>query len=142
MQKNNLFKNIKPVSQEHPMGCSVACVASLCGLSYQKALLLFEIPELAWRRGYYCGEIVQALKNKKLTFKFEEFENKKHKEKLSKNGTIIFTDPDKNYPSGHFFLRAEKGWMNPWSNYPQMIPVKSAIQKEISGRISYIIFKV
>ena len=142
MRTNNLNKNIKPISQEHPMGCSVACVASLCGLSYQEALSLFNTPKLAWGRGFYCGEIVEALTRKKLAYKFEKFINKKHKEILAEPGTIIFTAADKTYPAGHFFLRAETGWMNPWSNYPQMIPVETSIQTEIYGKISYLIFEV
>ncbi|MEZ0393039.1 MAG: hypothetical protein ACAH59_12535 [Pseudobdellovibrionaceae bacterium] len=131
---------MKPVPQEHPLGCAVACVASLCGLSYQEALKLFEIPELAWIRGFYCSEIVQALARAELSYTFAEFDLSKISEMLRQPGTIVFVSPNSRYPSGHFLLRLENGWMNPWSNFPQMISVRADVEDALPGEVSYVVF--
>lgn len=138
LKKNS--KTIKPVSQEHPLGCSVACVASLCGISYRKALRLFDIPDHAWIRGYYCSEVVKALKNAKFNYKFAEVPDKVEAPHLYRQGTIVFVSPGSKYPSGHFLLRVNNGWMNPWSNFPQMIPIKSTIEQKLPGPVSYVIY--
>ena len=132
-------KNLVP--QENPMGCAVACVASQCRIKYHEALQLFDRPDFSWTRGFYASEVVTALAEFNLDYDFEKFENKKHESQLNQPGTFIFTEANSRYPSGHYFLRLKTGWMNPWANFPHMKPVKSALEKEIQGRILYVIFK-
>jgi hypothetical protein len=129
-----------PVAQEHPMGCAVACVASLKRINYQEALKYFEKKEHAWTRGYYCPEVVEALNKLGFNYKFEETDGVRGQSKMKKIGTIVFISPCTKYPSGHFVLRVKNGWMNPWANFPLMSPVKAAIEKKLAGKISYIIF--
>ena len=131
---------IRPVSQEHTMGCAVACVASLCSLSYKKALKLFQNKDHAWTRGYYCPEIVEALERAGHDYSYDEFDSKKHHRYLRLPGTIIFISPCAEYPLGHFLLRGELGWMNPWLNFPLMVPVQSGFQRKLPGEISYLLF--
>ena len=126
-------------AQEHPMGCAVACVASLCRISYQEALSLFDQPENAWTRGFYCSEIVAALQKRHLKYQYSVFNPGEHSATLETSGTFVFIDPCPQYPAGHFFVKTENGWMNPWSNFPQMNPVKSDFQKSLPFRISYVI---
>lgn len=140
--KKNYFKNLKTVSQEHPLGCAVACVASLSNTSYKQALNLFDDPELAWNRGFYCSEIVKALAQLEMNYTFEEYKTAKHSKKINKPGSIVFIEPNSKYPAGHFMLRLENGWMNPWANFPQMIPVESKVEKKLPGDISYIVYEV
>lgn len=128
------------VKQEHALGCAVACVASLCGLTYKDALTLFHSPENAWTRGYYCSEIVAALGRAGIDYVFSTFNSSEHHFLLERTGTIVFLDHSQLFPHGHFLVRGEKSWMNPWSNFPQMIPVKAAFQEKLAGNISYILF--
>lgn len=141
-QENRFIINIIPVSQEHPMGCAVACVAALCGFKYFDALKLFEKKECAWTRGFYCSEIVQALKTVGLQYKYSPYVYSSHLEQVRKVGTIVFVEPCKKYPAGHYFLKTINGWMNPWANYPLMNPVESTFQKALPSKISYIVFNV
>jgi hypothetical protein len=129
------------VPQEHTMGCAVACLASRCGLSYKKALTLFDNAENAWTRGFFCEEIVNAFNLTQYRYAYEEFDLKKHLYLLEKEGTIAFIAPCEAYPLGHFILRVGEGWMNPWSNYPQLVPVESSIQKNIAWPVSFIIYE-
>jgi hypothetical protein len=130
----------KPISQEHSMGCAVACVASLCAMKYQQALKLFKKKEHAWTRGFYCGEIVNALEANDLLYVYAKYESRKHARQIQEAGTIVFVAPCTKFPAGHFLLRTEDGWMNPWSNYPLMKPVESAIENKLPGPVSYLVF--
>ncbi len=133
---------IQPVNQEHPMGCGVACVAFRCGVSYKKALTFFENPSNAWTRGYYCEEIVAALAVENLRYSYSEFSSSQHAKWIVKPGTIVFQERGPEHPNGHFLVRSSQGWMNPWSNFPQMVPVKSCFQQKIRGKIEFIIFEL
>jgi hypothetical protein len=131
-------QGIKPITQEHCMGCAVACTAFLLGLSYQKALLLFKRPDRAATDGFYCRDIVFALN--KAGFKFSYCEFTKSKKNLIKmSGVVVFVKKSKNYPLGHYLVKTEAGWMNPWINYPQIKPARSGFQRIIPGLIAYII---
>lgn len=115
----------KPVTQSHPMGCAVACVAYILNVSYQRALTLFEKQSAAWIEGYYCEDIVRALKKysgheyafeKVAEGKLEQFNNEK---------IIVFCDRCAKYPEGHYLVKEGKTWMNPWVNYPIITPAKA-----------------
>jgi hypothetical protein len=134
------FSTFRPVSQEHPMGCAVACVASLCRLPYRRAIELFEFREHAWTRGFYCSEVVQALSAAGLDYIYEEFASLRHSRHLRKTGTIVFVAPCVKYPSGHYLLRLPQGWMNPWANFPSMSRVRPAVEKKLPGKISYLVY--
>lgn len=123
------------------MGCSVACVASRCGIDYRDALALFSFPENAWGRGFFCPEIIEALSKIGLNYSFDKRDVFKHESLLSKAGTIVFVEPSTQYACGHYYLRTQTGWMNPWANCPQMIPVESKIQKASPETISWIVFE-
>ena len=130
------------VPQEHSMGCAVACVASLLQISYQDALKSFSNREHAWTRGFYCRDIVEALQKSGLKYGYTKFEPLLHVGLLFKVGTIAFVGPCEKYPSGHFLLRAATGWMNPWKNFPLMIPIESGIVENLPGEPTYIVHPV
>jgi hypothetical protein len=127
------------VAQRHPLGCAVACVAALSGTSYDEALRLFDQPELAWTRGFYCSEVAYAVNRSGREYIFEVYDANRHSPFLKKIGTIVFVESCLTYPAGHYLLRAEQGWMNPWSNFPEMIEVKARFETELPGQIAYVI---
>jgi len=63
-----MFQSDQPVTQEHSLGCAVACVAYVINRSYKEALKLFREPEKAWTVGYYCDDIVRALAKADLNY--------------------------------------------------------------------------
>jgi len=130
------------IAQLHPLGCSVACVAYRCGISYPHALSLFTQPDLAWRRGFYCSEVVEALARAGFNYEYAEYDKTAHSHYLDREGTIIFIGHCDQYPAGHFLVRARRGWMNSWANYPVMVPVETAFQSELVSEICYIIFEI
>jgi hypothetical protein len=129
----------KKCVQEEADGCGISCVASILNISYKKALRLFG-KKPKHRQGYYCKEIINALKKKRKNYSYKKA-NKTTKRYLKVPGTIVFIKPSKKYPIGHYLLKTNKGWMNPWVNYPSMNPAKSGFEKKLPNSAQWIIFK-
>ncbi len=123
------------------MGCAIACVAARCGVSYQRALKLFSVEKHAWTRGYYCSEIVAALSAAGCDYRYEKFKAKRHASAILRAGTIVFIERGESYPSGHFLIRGREGWMNPWANFPNIGKVVSRFQKDLPGKIEYLVYE-
>ncbi len=123
------------------MGCAVACVAMRSGLSYRDAIALFQKKESAWTRGYYCREVVEALKRAGFLYTYAKYDSKKHAPLTNREGTIVFIGAGKRYPSGHYLLKTAQGWMNPWANFPEMAPPKAAFEQKLIGRVTYLLWE-
>ena len=130
------------ITQEHPLGCGVACVAFRRGTSYADSLSLFAHPENAWSVGYYCADMVAALARAGLTYAFAEYDAARHSGLLSQEGTIVFIGACEKLPSGHYLIRAREGWMNPWSNFPSMVPARSAFQDSLPGTVTHVVYEL
>ena len=129
---------MKPITQEAPMGCAVACCASLTDLTYMQMLRYFDNGEVKDRTtGFYNKDIVNALD--KVGIKAMGHSIKRWGNKKIKNGTIVFIQRSKEYPDGHFLLKTRKGWMNPWINYPNINPARSGFQKKPPSEIDWVI---
>ena len=130
---------MKAIVQEHAMGCAVSCVAYLTKISYKKSLGLFPNPKLAAARGSYCSEITLALKKKKLIYKWIKI-SPKAKNLLKEKDIIVFIGKSEKYPLGHFLLKTNNGWMNPWVNFPCIAPAKAGFEKTLPGKAQWIIY--
>lgn len=128
---------MKSVTQRDPFGCGIACAAFVSRLSYKNAKKLFNNKKNAKIKGYYCQDIVNALKRKKLTYGYcYAKDSKKHLLKI--NNTIVFIKRSRKYPAGHYLVYYNGNWMNPWINYPQK--AKSGFQKRLPGKAQWIIY--
>ncbi len=130
---------MKSVTQEEPMGCAIACVAFLLNISYKNAKNMFGHPEHSFTRGFYCGEITRVLNTGSLDYSFSKFK-KEHRKIVDKPNVMVFTERNENYPGGHFLVRTKNSWMNPWINFPHIVPSKSGFQKNLPGKIQWIIY--
>lgn len=140
--KLNRFRDYLPVTQKHPMGCAIACVASRCRINYDRAHQLFEHSAGAWLNGYTLAEVAEALLKQGLEPRITPIPVRTHsgvKTSMSP-GTIAFLGPSSFYPSGHYFLKTQHGWMNPWLNFPNMLPARAGIQPHLFSRPDYLIF--
>ena len=133
------MKHYRPVAQEHCAGCAVACVASVCGISYATALKLFAHPDYAGYRGYYCPEVVAALQKTGRRYAFRKVTDK-DRALLRKEGCIVFVLSSTRYPLGHFLLKTRKGWMNPWVNIPAIGDVCAGICSRLPGKAQWVIY--
>jgi ABC-type bacteriocin/lantibiotic exporter with double-glycine peptidase domain len=130
---------MKAVVQEHPLGCGLACVACVANVSYSKVLKRVK-SNLASTRGFYLKELVQALS--KLGFNYVSGKlTEKTRKHLSREGTIVFIKRSRKYPAGHYLARTKKGWMNPWINFPSIVPAKAGFHARLPGTAQWIIYK-
>jgi len=130
---------IEAVTQGHGMGCGVACVAAVLGVGYEEARALFERPEQAHAGGYLCRDLVWALGRAGRTYRHKYLRSRRDPV-LRRPGTIVFTRFSKAYPRGHYLVRAEGGWMNPWANYPWIAPARSELVARLPAAPVYAIF--
>jgi len=129
---------MESIPQEAPMGCAIACIASLLNLSYRETRKLFKGGETKERTtGFYNRDILKVLKKGGIVAKVHDF-NKTHNKKL-KPGIIVFIERSNKYPDGHYLLKTKKGWMNPWINFPLINPAKAGFQKKLPGKIRWVI---
>lgn len=136
------LRRSQSVKQEHTLGCAVACVAFRHSVSYGQALSLFGDPQNAWKRGYLCEDVVDALAQAGLRYQWETYDYEKHSSLLEREGTIVFIGPSEtDYPAGHYLIRAKDGWMNSWVNFPRMLPVQSGFQNNLRGCVEYVIWE-
>lgn len=130
---------IRKVVQEHLMGCGIACIASVAGVTYLEALKLVTA-KYASTRGYYCRDIINALRKSGLRYDYKKVTPNTRKY-MKKEGTIVFVKRSAKYPYGHYFVKTNKGWMNPWINYPNISQAKAGINKKLQGKAQWVIFK-
>ena len=128
-----------PIPQEEPMGCGVASVASLLGISYGESLKLFN-RKYANVPNFYCKEIIKILERKELNYKYNKV-TKKTKQHINKIGSIIFIKRSERYLFGHFLLKTQDGFMDSWINLPKMNPVKAGFRKKLPGIPQWVIYK-
>ena len=126
------------VVQEDVMGCAVACVASILGVSYKRALRLFGTSKCS-TRGYYCPEICKALRKGGLSYGWQKL-SLHNKHLINIKSSIIFVARSKLYRAGHYLVRLEQGYMNPWLNFPKVNPAKAGIVKRLPGKPAYVVF--
>lgn len=120
---------MKLIAQEHTAGCGVACVAFILQKTYKEALELFSRPSQAWGRGFLYDEIIDALKNGNKNYScLIQGENQS-----PPNGTIVNVDNPAVYYIGHYLVKAEKGWFDPWINYPIITPAMAGYRPCLFG---------
>lgn len=129
----------RAIAQEDAMGCGLACVASVCGLTYKSAKkkLFRNIGDI--RRGFYCRELIKALARAGKVYDFCHVKINKRTKFV--NGSIVFIRRSKRYPVGHYLLKTSRGWMDPRFNSPQINCVRSAFRKKLPGKAQWVIFE-
>ncbi len=133
----------KSVVQEFEYGCGVACYAFVFGLTYSQA---------AWQLGeaqatserFYVKDLRDALSVAGLLYISKHI--KTHNRKLIyREGAIVLIRRSKRYPSGHYLVRHEGQWMDPWINLPRnndILKAKSGFRRRLPGVPMYVLVPV
>ncbi len=128
------------VVQEHFSGCAVACVAEYLNVSYKQALDYFEKPQRVMFDGFYCRDVVAALKSAGVNAEFQ-YLKLWLRPKIYNPGVIVFIARNDNYLVGHYLIRVKGGWMDSWINWPDINSgAKAGLRKRLPGRPIYAIF--
>lgn len=130
---------MKLVKQENPFGCGIACIAAVLNINYEKALKLFKNGKkrASETPNFYCKEMVIVLKNSGLNYQYK-YLKKRLRQKLYQPNTIVFIKRSKKYPYGHYLIRVDHQWMDPWINLPNK-NIKAGFRKRLPGKPIYFI---
>jgi len=130
------------IAQKSALGCGVACTASILGMSYQEAEILFlDGRRKAKEIGFYCREIVEVLARAGLDYDYKLIEEIPGNLEFV-SGDIVFLRKSEKYPNGHYLLRERwNRWMDPWYNFPNE-DRKAGSLRELPEEPIYIIYPV
>ncbi len=129
----------KPVTQQAPAGCAVACVATLLGTNYESALNLFrDGRNRHFTSGFYNNDIVRVLEKKHIKAQARHV-TKINPGDIYKEGTIVFLRRGEKYPIGHYLLRKDNQWIDSWINFPNINPAKAGFRKRLPAEVQYVI---
>lgn len=135
---------MKLVPQQDGFGCGFACLASLLDISYNEILSLVADGEnKAKHHGLYCQDIVIFLRANGFVDAYFQSLKPNMKGRIYKNGTIVYIKKSKKYPAGHYLLRIDDKWMDPWVNFvddPDVTHSKPGYRKRLPGTPIYGIF--
>lgn len=119
-------KNPKSITQKDPFGCSIACLAFLLNISYLEASTLFEdLAVGAKNKGSTCKEVVEALAKKGISAKYKYLKPHWHR-RIYRGRVIVFLKQSKKFPYGHYLIRINNIWMDPWINLNKTKDIKKA----------------
>ena len=130
------------VTQEDEFGCGIACVAFLLNIGYAEAAKQFE-PEKARSLGFICRELTSVLNNNDQKYYYRYLKTR-FLQRIYKEGTIVFIKKSERYPAGHYLVRANGCWMDPWLNYRIEADISKAIsgyRRRLPGKPIYALFK-
>lgn len=131
---------MKLVKQEDRFGCAVACVAFVMNIKYKNARKLFKNGEKrAKNSGFYCREIIVILRNAGLNYRYKYIKPEIRRQ-IYKLNTIAFIKRSKKYCYGHYLVKRENKWMDPWINLPDK-NIKAGFRKRLPGKAIYAIFQ-
>ena len=137
----------REVRQEDDFGCGFACTAYLCDMQYQDVKKFTNNPENAEIGGYRCKPLCDILnriyKEKKSDKVWKTKYVGKTKNPEIPNNSIIYINKNDKYKYGHYIVKTEYGYMNPFVNLDKVDGdsrlSKSGFENDICGVPSLII---
>lgn len=133
---------MKYIAQKDMMGCGIACVAMATELTYDEAKQYFDAKH-AVKRGYHCKNIVSALSV--ITGKKYRFRKYRKGEDIEKylTGTILFVEHPHRYEYGHYLVKTNGGWGDPWINIVEQnnLEVIAGLQYKLPGMPEWLIYE-
>ncbi len=115
----------QPIVQKHNFSCGLACLSFLINQSYNNLVSKFGLKK-AQTKGFYCREIVEYLSKEDYRAEYH-YLNKKWRRRIYSEGTIVFVRRGKKYPFGHYLIRYQNQWMDPWINFLKNKKIDNAV---------------
>ncbi len=129
------------VTQEFDYGCAIACMAFVLENSYSRTIELLN-PNQQFSERFYIKDLTSELS--RLGKSYSSRYVKPHlRKKIYQEAAIVLIARSKTYPVGHYLVRHNKMWMDPWinmkkSNY-QISEAESGYRKRLPGRPMYVL---
>jgi hypothetical protein len=127
----------EPVTQELEYGCGVACFAFVCDLTFKQAVDYLG-KEYSVKHGWKPSDLVAALNSFGFSYK-NNYVRKKSIDSFLEN-TIVLIEKSSEYPVGHYLVKQQDKWMDPWINMTEddnLAHAKSGYRKLLPGKAMY-----
>lgn len=130
----------KSITQKFDYGCGVACFAFATNLTYKQAEMYLGERQSSKTR-FWVKDLAKSLNQfgRKYTYKYVK--PKIHK-LIYAEGSIVLIRRSNIYPYGHYLIRHNNLWMDPWINLPfnkNIKNAKSGYRKRLPGQPMYVI---
>lgn len=130
----------KSITQEFDYGCGVACFAFAADLTYKQAIKVLD-REQTVRFGWRPSDLTKVLNDYGLSYK-NNYVRKTDTVDTYTDGTIVLLERSEIYNVGHYLIRHNGSWMDPWINMPldnTLAHAKSGFRKRLPGKAMYAI---
>ncbi|MDQ3158593.1 MAG: hypothetical protein M3P98_00460 [bacterium] len=131
----------KSITQKNDFGCGIACFAFAANVSYEQAEAWLG-QEQANSNRFYVKDFRKALIKHGLNYSSKHMKPQ-NRQLLKKDGAIVLIRRSKNYPSGHYLIRYENTWMDPWINLRidnNIANAESGFRKQLPGSAMYVLY--
>jgi hypothetical protein len=128
------------ITQEFDYGCGIACFAFVLRLTYKQAVAYLG-PQQATSTRFWIKDFVAALNNYGRAYKARYVKHHLRRT-IYQEGAIVLIRRSKHYPSGHYLIRHNNQWMDPWINLPydkNTNHAKSGFRRRLPGSPMYVL---
>lgn len=128
------------ITQEDGMGCGAACVAFAANRTYRQVVSILG-REKARTVGYQLKELVDGLSCFGLSYQYKYVKPKINKS-IYQDGVIVFIRRSGKYPYGHYLIRHNGLWIDPWINLvidKNLENAKSGYRQRLPGKAQWAI---
>ena len=126
------------ITQEFDYGCGIACFAFALEITYKQAVKHLGESQANSTR-FWIKDFTAALNNSDKQYIAKHIKPSIMKT-IYKEGTIVLLRRSKQYPTGHYLIRYNGYWMDPWINLPTVNDIKQAksgFRKRLTGKPMY-----
>lgn len=131
------------ITQESDFGCGVACFAFVTGTTYKQAVEFLGEAQAKSSR-FWVKDFVAQLTRFGLDY-VSKYVKPHVRNKIYKEGCIVLIRRSRIYPAGHYLVRHNSQWMDPWINLPSDKDIKNAksgYRKKLPGKPMYVLLPV
>jgi hypothetical protein len=129
----------KSITQEFNYGCGIACFAFVTGTTYKEAEDFLGRKQVKSPR-FWCKDFTSELNRYGMKYIYK-YVKPKIRKRIYQENAIVLVARSKRYPVGHYLVRYNNRWMDPWINLPKDNNIKNAksgFRKRLPSRPMYI----
>ena len=131
------------ITQEFDYGCGIACFAFALNITYKEAAALLG-PKQAASTRFWVRDLVNELRKQGKPYR-AKYVKPYLRRKIYETGTIVLIRRSKRYPTGHYLIRYDGMWMDPWINLvvsKNIAQAKSGFRMRLPGNPMYALLPV
>ena len=128
------------ITQEFDYGCGIACLAFALGITYKQAEARLGKAQSSSNR-FWVKDLQGALNSNGLAYSRNYVTTRIHP-RIYEEGAIVLIRRSSVYPAGHYLIRHQGTWMDPWINLPtnrDILQATSGFRTELPGHAMYVL---